>query len=131
MLPQLEVDVFQFVLGDDPQQVTDPGDFLRVVCLLVLDLLAGAHLVLEALLDPLLAGEPDVDRDVGVELEADAVRFFATLDTTVRRLVPPLRVREAVEGATVETGEKLFGPVTLFGITSDQVRGLEAPLTLV
>jgi len=49
----------------------------------------------------------------------------------VRRLVPPLRVREAVEGATVDTGEKLFGPVTLFGITSDQVRGLEAPLTLV
>ena len=49
----------------------------------------------------------------------------------VRRLVPPLRVREAVEGATVDTGEKLFGPVTLFGITADQVRGLEAPLTLV
>jgi hypothetical protein len=49
----------------------------------------------------------------------------------VRRLVPPLRVREAVEGATVDTGEELFGPVTLFGITTDQVRGLEAPLTLV
>jgi hypothetical protein len=49
----------------------------------------------------------------------------------VRRLLPPLRVREAVEGATVETGERLFGPVTLFGITADQVRGLEAPLTLV
>lgn len=49
----------------------------------------------------------------------------------VRRLVPPLRVYEAVEGATVQTGERLFGPVTLFGITADQVRGLEAPLTLV
>lgn len=49
----------------------------------------------------------------------------------VRRLVPPLRVREAVEGATVETGERMFGPVTLFGITADQVRGLAAPLTLV
>jgi len=49
----------------------------------------------------------------------------------VRRMVPPLTVREAVEGATVETGEKLFGPVTLFGITADQVRGLEASLTLV
>lgn len=49
----------------------------------------------------------------------------------VRRLVPPLRVREAVEGATVETGERLFGPVTLFGITADEVRGLAAPLTLV
>ncbi len=49
----------------------------------------------------------------------------------VRRLIPPLRVREAVEGATVETGERLFGPVVLFGITADQVHGLEAPLTLV
>ena len=49
----------------------------------------------------------------------------------VRRLVPPLRVREAVEGTTVETGERLFGPVVLFGITVDQVHGLEAPLTLV
>lgn len=49
----------------------------------------------------------------------------------VRRLIPPLIVREAVEGATIETGEKLFGPVTLFGITADQVHGLEAPLTLV
>ncbi|HEX7850132.1 MAG TPA: hypothetical protein VF485_10425 [Sphingomonas sp.] len=49
----------------------------------------------------------------------------------VRRLVPPLRVSEAVEGATVDTGEKLFGSVTLFGITADEVRGLEAPLTLV
>jgi hypothetical protein len=49
----------------------------------------------------------------------------------VRRLVPPLRIYEAVEGATVQTGEKLFGPVVLFGITADEVRGLEAPLTLV
>ncbi len=49
----------------------------------------------------------------------------------VRRLVPPLRVYEAVEGAMVQTGEKLFGPVTLFGITADEIRGLEASLTLV
>jgi hypothetical protein len=49
----------------------------------------------------------------------------------VRRLIPPLRIYEAVEGATVQTGEKLFGPVTLFGVTADEVRGLAAPLTLV
>jgi hypothetical protein len=49
----------------------------------------------------------------------------------VRRILPPLRVSEAVEGATVETGERLFGPVVLFGITAEEVRGLEAPLTLV
>lgn len=49
----------------------------------------------------------------------------------VRRMIPPLTVHEAVEGAAVETGEKLFGAVVLFGITADQVRGLEASLTLV
>ena len=49
----------------------------------------------------------------------------------VRRLIPPLRVHPAVEGATVETGEKLFGSVILFGITVDDVHGLEASLTLV
>jgi len=49
----------------------------------------------------------------------------------VRRLVPPLRIYEAVEGATVQTGEKLFGPVVMFGVTADEIRALEASLTLV
>lgn len=48
-----------------------------------------------------------------------------------RRLVPPLRIREAVEGITVDTGERWFGPVTLTGVIADDVRGLEASLTLV
>jgi len=44
----------------------------------------------------------------------------------VRRLIPPLRLRVAVEGVTVDTGERLFGAVTLFGVTEDEVRALEA-----
>jgi hypothetical protein len=48
-----------------------------------------------------------------------------------RRLVPPLAIRPAIEGVTIETGEKLFGPVTLFGVVEDDVRRLEAALTRV
>ncbi|MES2043989.1 MAG: hypothetical protein V4475_08915 [Pseudomonadota bacterium] len=49
----------------------------------------------------------------------------------VRRLLPPLRIREAVEGVTVETGERLFGAVTLLGVLPVDVQALEAPLTLM
>jgi len=48
-----------------------------------------------------------------------------------RRLLPPLRVHAAVEGVTVETGERLFGSVTLLGVVDSDVRGLEASLTRV
>ncbi|KQN25052.1 hypothetical protein ASE86_01940 [Sphingomonas sp. Leaf33] len=44
----------------------------------------------------------------------------------VRRLIPPLHLRVSVEGVTVETGERLFGAVTLFGVTEIEVRALEA-----
>lgn len=43
-----------------------------------------------------------------------------------RRLVPPLRLTQAVEGVRVETGERLFGGVLLFGVVEDEVRALEA-----
>ncbi|HWK34787.1 hypothetical protein, partial [Sphingomonas sp.] len=46
-----------------------------------------------------------------------------------RRLVPPLRLREAVEGVTVDTGERQFGPVTLTGVIADDIRALEASPT--
>lgn len=49
----------------------------------------------------------------------------------VRRLLPPLRIREAVEGVTIETGERLFGAVTLLGVLPIDVEVLEAPLTLM
>lgn len=44
----------------------------------------------------------------------------------VRRLVPPLSLRVAIEGVTVDTGERLFGAVVLFGVTEGEVRALEA-----
>lgn len=42
-----------------------------------------------------------------------------------RRLIAPLRLAQAVEGVQVETGERLFGSVLLFGVTDAQVRALE------
>lgn len=41
------------------------------------------------------------------------------------RLVPPLRIGEAVEGVAVRTGE-LFGSVVLRGVIAEDVRALEA-----
>ena len=49
----------------------------------------------------------------------------------VRRLVAPLRLTEAVEGVTIDSGERMFGTVTLFGVLADEVRRLEASLTSV
>jgi hypothetical protein len=48
-----------------------------------------------------------------------------------RRMIPPLRVRQAIEGVTIDTGERMFGPVTLLGVLPDEVERLDAPLTLV
>lgn len=48
-----------------------------------------------------------------------------------RRLVPPLAIRDAPEGVTIDTGERLFGPVTLMNVFPDDARALAAPLTLV
>ena len=39
--------------------------------------------------------------------------------------IPPLSLRVAVEGVTIETGERLFGAVLLFGVTEGEVRALE------
>ena len=48
-----------------------------------------------------------------------------------RRLLPPLALSVAVEGVFVETGERLFGRVLLFGVVEGDVRALEASLTRV
>ncbi|OYX36914.1 MULTISPECIES: hypothetical protein [unclassified Sphingomonas] len=48
-----------------------------------------------------------------------------------RRLVPPLAIRDAPEGVTIDTGERLFGSVTLINVFPDDARALAAPLTLV
>ena len=46
-----------------------------------------------------------------------------------RRLIAPLRLSQAIEGVRVETGERLFGGVLLFGVTDVEVRALEAEVT--
>ena len=48
-----------------------------------------------------------------------------------RRLSRPLWRRAAPEGVTIETGERMFGAVTLFGVLPEDVDRLEAQLTLV
>jgi len=42
-----------------------------------------------------------------------------------RRLIPPLRLSTAIEGVAIETGERLFGAVTLLGVTESEVRDME------
>jgi hypothetical protein len=49
----------------------------------------------------------------------------------VRRLNRPLWRRPSPEGVTIETGEKMFGPVLLYGVLPEDVDGLEAQLTLM
>lgn len=43
-----------------------------------------------------------------------------------RRLIAPLSLTQAVESVRIETGERLFGGVVLFGVTDGDVRALEA-----
>lgn len=59
---------------------------------------------------------------------------FAILKRTgvkvaARRLLAPIVLSQDVEGVRVETGERLLGGVLLFGVTSDEVRALEATPT--
>jgi hypothetical protein len=48
-----------------------------------------------------------------------------------RRMTPPLWRRDIPEGVTIETGEKMFGPVTLLGIFPDDVARMESSLGFV
>ncbi len=56
-------------------------------------------------------------------------------NVAVRRLVLPVAGRRSVEGVTILTGERMFGAVTLHGVTDDEVAAmigpLAPPLTLV
>lgn len=49
----------------------------------------------------------------------------------VRRLGRPLWRRASPEGVTIETGERMFGPVLLYGVLPEDVDGLEAQLTMM
>jgi hypothetical protein len=55
-----------------------------------------------------------------VALKRHGARFAA------RQLPPPLSLSPAADGVSVETGERLFGRVTLAGITAADVRDLQA-----
>ncbi|TGX53585.1 hypothetical protein E5A73_12220 [Sphingomonas gei] len=48
-----------------------------------------------------------------------------------RRLGRPLWRRASPEGVTIETGERMFGPVLLYGVLPEDVDGLEAQLTIM
>lgn len=43
-----------------------------------------------------------------------------------RRLIAPLQLSQGIEGVRIETGERLFGSVLLFGVTDIEVRAIEA-----
>lgn len=49
----------------------------------------------------------------------------------VRRLGRPLWRRPSPEGVTIETGERMFGAVLLYGVLPEDVDRLEAQLTLM
>ena len=46
-----------------------------------------------------------------------------------RRLIAPLRLTQAIEGVRVETGERQFGAVLLFGVLEADVRAIEDSVT--
>lgn len=46
----------------------------------------------------------------------------------IRRLLPPLTLAQDIEGVRIESGERALGSVLLFGITTDEVRALEASI---
>jgi len=48
-----------------------------------------------------------------------------------RRLARPLWRRPSPEGVTIESGERMFGPVLLYGVLPEEVDRLEAQLTLM
>lgn len=89
----------------------------------------------EALLAGFVADRAIVSKDGGAALVAGngtvAVLKRHGAKVAARRLVPPLRIRDAVEGVTIETGERLFGDVTLINVFPDDARALAGSLTLV
>jgi hypothetical protein len=96
---------------------------------------AQARELAEAMLAGFEAHDALVSRDGGAALVAGngalALLKRHGAQVAARRLLVPLRLRIAVEGVTVMTGERLFGDVTLFDVVESDVRGLEQSLTRV
>ena len=96
---------------------------------------AQARELAEDMLAGFEAHDALISRDGGAALVAGngAIALLKRHGAQVaaRRLIPPLRLRTAVEGVTVMSGERLFGDVTLLDVVESDVRGLEASLTRV
>ena len=91
---------------------------------------AQARETAEQMLAGFIAHDALVGTDGGAALVAGngaiAVLKRHGAKIAARRLIAPLRLTQAIEGVRVETGERLFGGVLLFGVTDSDVRTLEA-----
>ena len=91
--------------------------------------------IAEELLAGFVARDAIVSKDGSAALVAGngtvAVLKRHGAKVAARRLVAPLKMRDAVEGVTIQTGERLFGDVTLINVFPDDARALAMPLTLV
>ncbi len=91
--------------------------------------------IAEDMLAGFVARRAIVSKDGGAALVAGngtvAVLKRHGAKVAARRLVPPLRLRDVAEGVTIDTGERLFGSVTLIGVFPDDARALSAPMSLV
>lgn len=96
---------------------------------------AKARAFAEDMLDGFVARSAIVGKDGNAALVAGdgAIAILKRHGSKVaaRRLLPPLTLRPAPEGVAIDTGERMFGAVTLFGVIEADVRGLEASLTRV
>jgi hypothetical protein len=94
----------------------------------------AAHLA-EAMLAGFVARDALVSTDGSAALVlgngAIAVLKRHGARVAARRMVPPLWRRASPEGVTIETGERMFGPVTLLGVLPEDVARLEAQLTFM
>lgn len=87
--------------------------------------------------EQMLAGFVATDAIVGTDGNAALVAGNGSIallkrhgaKIAARRLIAPLRFSQAVEGVRIESGERLFGGVLLFGVTDGEVRALEAAVS--
>ena len=96
---------------------------------------ATARRLAENALAGFVAGEALVGSDGGAAIVAGAGAVAVLkrhgAHVAVRRLIPPLTVGEAVEGASIDTGERMFGRVVLLGVLADEVRKLASSVAQV
>lgn len=91
---------------------------------------AHARETAEQMLAGFIAHDAVVGTDGGAALVAGngaiAILKRHGAKIAARRLIAPLALSQGIEGVRIETGERLFGSVLLFGITDTEVRAIEA-----